>query len=60
MKNRLFNSILLGCFSISFAHVGSLNVFYEGKAGIYPIRVIIRPPGVVPGLADITVRSFTW
>ena len=57
MKNKLFNSILLGCFSISFAHVGSLNVFYEGKAGIYPIRVIIRPPGVVPGLADITIRS---
>ena len=57
MKNKLFNSILLGCFSISFAHVGSLNVFYEGKAGIYPIRVIIRPPGVVPGLAEITVRS---
>ena len=57
MKNKLFISILLGYFSISFAHVGSLNVFYEGKAGIYPIRVIIRPPGVVPGLAEITVRS---
>ena len=56
-KKLLFTSILLGCFSFSFAHVGSLNVFYEGKAGPYPIRVIIRPPGVVPGLAEITVRS---
>ena len=56
-KKLLFISILLGCFSFSFAHVGSLNVFYEGKAGPYPIRVIIRPPGVVPGLAEITVRS---
>jgi len=56
-KKLLFTSILLGCFSLTFAHVGSLNVFYEGKAGPYPIRVIIRPPGVVPGLAEITVRS---
>ena len=57
MKNKLSILILLGCASLSIAHVGSLNVFYEGKAGTYPIRVIIRPPGVVPGLAEITVRS---
>ena len=56
-KIIFFISILLGCFSFSFAHVGSLNVYYEGEAGSYPIRVIIRPPGVVPGLAEIMVRS---
>src|SRR3954468_22224649 len=38
------------------AHVGSPNVIYEGLAGPYALRVIIRPPGVVPGLADISVR----
>jgi hypothetical protein len=38
------------------AHVGSPNVFYDGNAGPYPVRVIIRPPVVVPGLAEITVR----
>ena len=38
MKNKLSILILLGCVSLSFAHVGSLNVFYEGKAGTYPIR----------------------
>ena len=38
------------------AHVGSPNVFYEGKAGPYPVRVVIRPPSVVPGLAEINVR----
>lgn len=37
------------------AHVGSPTVFYEGPAGPYAVRVIIRPPGVVPGLADIAV-----
>ena len=38
------------------AHVGSPNVFYDGNAGPYPVRVIVRPPVVVPGLAEITVR----
>lgn len=41
---------------VAMAHVGSPNVFYEGEAGPYPVRVIIRPPGVVPGLAEIHVR----
>ena len=54
MKNKLSILILLGYVSLSFAHVGSLNVFYEGKAGTYPIRVIIRPPGVVPGPVSYT------
>ena len=33
------------------AHVGSPDVFYSGRAGPYDIRVIIRPPEVVPGVA---------
>src|SRR5262245_7984169 len=42
--------------SICLAHIGSPNVFFEGNAGPYPVRVVIRPPGVVPGLAEISVR----
>jgi hypothetical protein len=38
------------------AHVGSPNVFYEGSAGPYPVRVVVRTPGVIPGLAEISVR----
>jgi hypothetical protein len=38
------------------AHVGSPNVFFEGQAGPYPVRIVIRPPGVIPGLAEISVR----
>jgi len=38
------------------AHVGSPNVFYDGIAGPYPVRVIVRPPVVIPGLAEITVK----
>jgi hypothetical protein len=42
---------------IALAHVGSPNVFYEGTAGPYALRVIVRPPDVIPGRAQITVRA---
>jgi hypothetical protein len=45
--------------SLVVAHVGSLNVVYETQAPPVPMRVIIRPPGVVPGLANIDVRVLT-
>jgi hypothetical protein len=40
----------------SMAHVGSPNTFFTGDAGPYPVRVTVRLPGVIPGLAEITVR----
>ena len=40
-----------------FAHVGSPDVFYEGAAGPYRLLVTIRPPQVVPGVAEIEIRS---
>ena len=41
------------------AHVGTPNTIFEGNAGPYPVRVIVRTPGVVPGLAEITIRTMT-
>jgi len=38
------------------AHVGSPDTYFEGSAGPYRVRVIVRAAGVVPGLAQITVR----
>ncbi|HEY2849136.1 MAG TPA: hypothetical protein VGI97_04610 [Gemmatimonadaceae bacterium] len=38
------------------AHVGSPDAYYEGKAGPYPVRVIIRSPQVIPAQAEIVVR----
>jgi hypothetical protein len=38
------------------AHVGSPNVFFEGYAGSYRTRVVVRPAAVIPGLAEISVR----
>jgi hypothetical protein len=40
-----------------FAHVGSPDVFYEGNAGPYKLLVTIRPPVVIPGVAEVEVRS---
>ena len=37
-------------------HVGSPNVFFEGNAGPHPVRVIIRPPATLPGIAQVDVR----
>ena len=41
----------------TFAHVGSPDVFLEGAAGPYHVRVTIRAPSVIPGLADIIVQA---
>ena len=39
------------------AHIGSPDIFYEGKAGAYPVFVTIRPPQVIPGVAELEVRT---
>jgi len=39
------------------AHVGSPDVFYDGNAGPYPLFVIVRVPQVIPGVAEIQIRS---
>jgi hypothetical protein len=41
------------------AHVGSPDVYYQGQAGPYSFLVIIRPPAVIPGVAEIEVRSLS-
>lgn len=38
------------------AHVGDTNTHYRGSAGPYAVQVVVRHPGVVPGLADIAIR----
>jgi hypothetical protein len=51
---RLF--LVVAVVLVSSAHVGSPDTYFEGTAGPYPVRVIVRSPGVVPGLAQISVR----
>ena len=42
--------------AVPAAHVGTSNAYFEGAAGPYGIRVIVRTPGVIPGLAQASVR----
>lgn len=44
---------------ISQAHVGSPDIYVDGNAGPYRIFVTIRPPQVIPGVAQVEVRSET-
>ena len=43
----------------SQAHIGSPDIYLDGKAGPYQLFVTIRPPTVIPGVAELEVRSAT-
>jgi len=40
-----------------FAHVGSPDVYFDGQAGPYRLLVTVRPPAMIPGIAQVEVRS---
>jgi hypothetical protein len=42
--------------SAAHGHVGSPDVFYDGKAGPYRLFVTVRTPRMIPGVAQIEVR----
>jgi len=44
---------------LAVAHVNSPDVFYDGYAGPYHLLVTLRPPAVVPGVAQVQIRSVT-
>lgn len=39
------------------AHVNSPDVYFDGAAGPYRLLVTIQPPAVIPGVAEIQIRS---
>lgn len=56
---RLVLPIFAACTVGAHAHVGSPDVYADGQAGPYHLSIVIRPPLVIPGVADIEVRSLT-
>jgi hypothetical protein len=52
---QLIGALLLPLAAI--AHVNSPDVFYDGYAGPYHLLVTLRPPAVVPGVAQVQIRS---
>jgi hypothetical protein len=57
MKRALAVALVLAFASSASAHVGSDDVFYEGDAGPYKLFVTVRPPEVIPGVAEVQVRA---
>ena len=53
----LLLTILLGVPCL--AHVGSPDVYFQGQAGPYQLAVTIRTPQMIPGVAEIEIRSST-
>jgi hypothetical protein len=43
----------------AWPHVGSPDIFHEAAAGPYRLLVTIRPPLVIPGVAEIEIRTDT-
>jgi hypothetical protein len=41
----------------AIAHVNSPDVYYDGYAGPYHLLVTLQPPSVVPGVAQVQIRS---
>jgi hypothetical protein len=66
MKFKLKKLLPVICFLVlmltatpMFAHVGSPDVYAESTAGPYKLFIVVRPPAVIPGVAEIEVRSET-
>lgn len=56
MRVRIGLALLLAA-GLAQAHVGSPDVFFDGHAGPYPLFVTVRPPVVIPGVAEIEIRT---
>lgn len=57
-SNAALIAFLLLIFSVpAWGHVGSPDVFLEGNAGPYKLFVTVRVPQVIPGIAQIEIRS---
>src|SRR5580698_5151871 len=61
---RMFRAILFTIIAVALfsstparAHVGSPDIYADGNAGPYRLFVTVRPPLVIPGVAEIEVRS---
>src|SRR5215467_2281096 len=56
-RYRLWLPALLLVSAPCFAHVGSPDVYFDGQAGPYRLLVTVRPPAMIPGVAQVEVRS---
>lgn len=52
--SALVTTVVLAAVGVlTSGHLGSPDTWFQGNAGPYPVRVVVRLPGVVPGLGQI-------
>jgi len=56
---RIGLCLVLASAATCFAHVGSPDVYFQGSAGPYHLVVRVRTPPMIPGVAEIQIRSNT-
>lgn len=60
VRRQLTSLLAIVCLWLTgSAHVGNTLVVQDGTAGPYGLRVLVRPPAVIPGLVDVVVRTTT-
>ena len=57
VRIRVMAIVLLSFAIPACAHVGSPDVFVEDHAGPYRLFVTVRVPQVIPGIAEVEIRS---
>ncbi|HEV8268057.1 MAG TPA: hypothetical protein VGR00_07485 [Thermoanaerobaculia bacterium] len=57
MRGLRATAVLLLAAATASAHVGNVGVFHEGPAGPYRLLVSVTPPSVIPGVAEVSIRT---
>lgn len=57
MKKILLTPIFCFITFVAVSHIGSPGVSFEGKAGKFPIMVLVNPPSVIPGTATVDIYT---
>src|SRR4051812_44847179 len=57
MRTVKASALLILSACVGLAHVGSPDIYLDCQAGPYKLFITIRPPTVIPGVAEIEVRA---
>ena len=49
--------LLVSLALLAQAHIGSPDIYLDSQAGPYQLFVTIRPPAVIPGIAELEIRA---
>ncbi len=58
-RSAVLLAVSLFSSAAAYGHIGSPDIYLDGKAGPYQLFVTVRPPSVIPGVADLEVRFST-